>query len=179
MNVAIFGGSFDPPHFAHIEVLKYLIAQNKFDEVWVIPSKKNPLKPTQSRYSDRIKMCQLAFEEINPSIKIIEEEKELTGFTIDLIQHLKKKFPEHHFTFLGGSDLQQEMQQWKDHEELKKQIQFEFFPRPPQPSPFPNISSTEIRQSVKKQLPIDHFVLKAVAEYIRQHHLYQNSYENS
>ncbi len=173
MNIAIFGGTFDPPHNAHIQVLKFLLDEKKYQKIWVIPSPKNPLKQAIAPFEDRYEMCRRAFGNLDPAVQVKDEEKTSTGYTVDLIGHLLKKYPGSKFTFVGGSDLKKELAQWKDSAKLKQWIEFKFLPRPPDPdSPFPPFSSTEIRERIGKNLPVRELVPEEVEKYIREKHLY-------
>lgn len=137
MKIALLGGSFDPPHLAHIQVAAHLLKGGKYDEVWVMPTPKNPFKETSASFQDRLEMCQLAFAPFKDKVRVLSEERELTGYTIDLIKSLKGQYPKNDFTFIAGSDLRSEIAGWKDSEKLKKILSFEFLPRPPDPaSPF-------------------------------------------
>jgi len=176
MRVALLGGSFDPPHLAHIQVLKYLLASGRFDEVWVLPSPQNPLKPASSPFETRLEMCRLAFEGLDRRIQVMEDEGSLSGYTIDLVRHLKQHHPQSDFTFIGGGDLATEIPRWKESAALQGMIAFEFLPRPPQPdSPFAAISATQIREQAKKGLPISDLVPRSVESFIRHHRLYQDA----
>ncbi len=172
-KIALLGGSFDPPHLAHRQVVEYLLKQKNFEEVWIVPSKQNPLKPAGANFQDRLQMCRLNFEDLGERVKVLSEDQELSGYTIDLVKHLKEKFPHVRFTFVGGSDLESELERWKDPEKLKKLIEFDFLPRPPDPdSPFSPISATDIRNRIKNQLSVEKFLTKGVGEYIQKRKLY-------
>jgi nicotinate-nucleotide adenylyltransferase len=173
MKIALVGGSFDPPHLAHTQVLQHLLDSNRYDEIWIVPTTQNPFKTIQASLAHRINMCHLAFDKSGPSVKILEDEKHLTGYTIDLMKYLVQKYPDYQFTFVGGSDLKEEIKKWKDFDQLKKYLNFEFLPRPPDPaSPFLPIRSIEIRDRLKNQLSIHTFVSKDVEDYIQGYHLY-------
>ena len=63
-RIAIFGGTFDPPHFGHIYCILQAKERYALDEVWVIPAHANPIKSTQTSATDRFRMAQLAFENL-------------------------------------------------------------------------------------------------------------------
>ena len=176
MKIALLGGSFDPPHLAHLQVVRYLLSRGEFDQVWVYPTRQNPFKTTETSFEHRLEMCRLAFSEFGDRVQVLDAERRLSGFTIDLVRHLLKSFPEHRFTFVGGSDLQQELPRWKDAETLKGLIDFEFLPRPPDPdSPFLDLSSSEVRQALIAGDPAERFLPKKVAEFVKNKPLYRSS----
>ncbi|HCU24518.1 MAG TPA: hypothetical protein DF383_05830 [Deltaproteobacteria bacterium] len=174
-RIAVLGGSFDPPHLAHRQVVRHLLEREHFDEVWVFPSRQNPLKPASATFEDRLAMTRLALGEYGSRVRVREDESKLSGFTIDLVRHLKAENPSAELTFIAGSDLQSELPRWKDSEELRRLLKFEFLPRPPDPgSPFAAISSTEIRERVRQNLSIAHLVPPEVEDYIRIRGLYSS-----
>ena len=118
-------------------------------------------------------MCRLAFSELAPRAQVRDDERDLSGFTIDLARKLQAEHPGHEFSFVGGADLKEELPRWKDSRALQEALGFVFLPRPPDPSsPFAPIGSTELREKVKKGLPLEGFVPKSVEEYIAANHLY-------
>jgi len=173
LNIAIFGGSFDPPHLAHLAILVHLLEGGRFDLILVIPSGQHPFKQTQANFGDRLAMCEAAFLELGEKIQVLDVERHLSGYTVDLIAYLEELYPDAMLTFLGGSDLKDELSRWKDGDKLQERLRFEFLPRAPAEQSFlPPLSSTEIRERVKNHLPIDSFVPKAVEDFIRKKNLY-------
>ncbi len=173
MRIALLGGSFDPPHRAHRQVLEFLLNSGKYNQVWVLPSLKPPWKDRASSYVQRLAMCHLAFDPLGTRVRVSDEEKTLSGFTIDLIRHLQKKYPKLNFTFVGGSDLQSGLSHWKESETLKKLLEFDFLPRPPDPnSRFLDLSSSQIRERIRNEEHWEDFVEPEVAHYIKTQALY-------
>lgn len=164
-TVAIFGGSFDPPHLGHLGVIKKVLASGLVDEVWLIPNFSHSWKKTIASPDDRLKMCQL-LKDSKVKTCDIEIRRGGKSYTIETVRILKKKYPDHYFYWLLGKDLLKELSKWKDPEALKKEIEFIAFPET-------KISSTLIRERIKKNLPITRMVPKKVAEYIKTHKLYQ------
>ncbi len=125
MKIALFGGSFNPPHLGHQAVVKNLTKSSLFDEVWILPSFKHPFEKKLASFEDRLEMCQLAFKDLGKKIQISTLEKELNspeGYTVDLIHSLLKKYPKHNFSLVIGTDLFQEKSRWKNFEEIEKKV---------------------------------------------------------
>ncbi len=175
MKLAILGGSFDPPHLGHGQIIQYLLQEKGFDQVQVFPSYHHPFKKgLQSAFIHRIKMCHLAFDEVGEKVKVCEDEKSLSGYTVDLITHLKKIYPKFSLTFVLGSDLKKQIKTWKHPEKIKQLCDLLFLARAPaQDSPFMDISSSELRKKIKEGKKTDLWVATPVIKYIKQHKLYQ------
>lgn len=174
MNIAIFGGTFDPPHRAHVQVVQYLLNSKRFDEIWVIPSKNNPLKAKGHDFKQRLKMARLAFGDLGPKVQVRADDENLTGYTIDLVHRLQTEHPKEKFTFIAGSDLREQISQWKDGDHLQKLIDFEFLPRPPHPdSPFLPLSSSAVREKLAAGEDPHGLLPEKVADYVQNGQLYR------
>lgn len=177
MKIALFGGSFNPPHQGHVEVAKSIIDSKKFDELWVLPCLAHAFQKALAPYPDRIAMCRLAFEPLSPKIIVKKTEEEIQntqGWSILTLRYLHQENPQHDFYWLMGSDLIQEKNRWKDFDEIEKITTLYPIPRAGiEISPFPNISSTEIRNKISKCESLADLVPKEVEVYIQARGLYR------
>lgn len=172
--IALFGGSFDPPHLAHRQVVKYLLAQNRFDEIWIAPAVTNPLKDISSPLELRVKMCELNFGDLGSKVRICTAEEFQQAYTIDLIRSLQKKYPSYAFALVLGSDLKTQLEQWKEGKLLQELAEIYWLPRGgEQGSPFLSMSSSEIRELKKREGEWQKFLLASVAEFVEEHQLYE------
>ena len=90
-RIGIFGGSFDPPHFGHLEISKLVIKKLFLDQLYWCVTKKNPLKSkTFFSLSKRIKKSKVLTKKIKKIKVKFFEDKIKSNNTIDLINHLKK-----------------------------------------------------------------------------------------
>ncbi|MBL7684671.1 MAG: nicotinate-nicotinamide nucleotide adenylyltransferase [Deltaproteobacteria bacterium] len=180
MKIALFGGSFDPPHLGHQAVIQWLLEEGNFDEVWILPSFSHPFQKPLSDFNDRLTLCKLAFEQDENQVKVLEIEKEFAPgpvYSIDVVQKLREQFPQTQFSFVIGSDLKIRLNEWKDIETLKRWVDFIFIPRSGfETSPFPKISSTDLRRLFQeKPIPlkkISSLVPEKVLQYILSQGLY-------
>jgi nicotinate-nucleotide adenylyltransferase len=177
MRIALFGGSFNPPHLGHIAIVKDLLASKKFDELWVIPSFKHPFGKELASFEDRITMCHLLYDPLGPKVKISEVEKKINntqGWTITTLRHLIDQFPEHQFSWVMGSDLFRETSKWKDFDEIKKWVPIISIPRAGyEKSKFPEISSTQVRKAIVEGKDMSSLVPPEVMKYIQKKGLYR------
>lgn len=166
-RVAIFGGSFNPPHVGHAAICRWLMELNRFDEIWIIPCFIHPLGKFLIPFDDRLQMCKLAFSKLNLPIKVLEVEKELGGesFTLRTVQHLRKIHPLYRFSFVIGSDVNNEEKLWHRFNMIKELVEIIRVPRG-EKSPIPDVSSTVIRHRIGNGLGYRDLIEPEVAIYI-------------
>ncbi len=188
-KVGVLGGTFDPPHIGHLILAQEAILRLKLKEVNFIPAAYPPHKgcsPIASP-SQRLKMVDLATSE-DPRFKTLDIELRRPGpsYTVETIQELRKAWgPVKEIFFLMGSDSLRELSTWREPELLVKICQVVVAIRPgqspqgrfaqeviPLEMPLIGVSSTQIRERVRKGEPISYLVPKAVEAYIRREGLY-------
>ena len=187
MNIAIFGGRFDPPHIGHWLVARQILEKRPdIKEVWFVPAHKHQWKPILASGKDRLAMLQ-SFTNKVMKVSDVELQREGVSYAVDTIKEIKKKF-NHNIYWIVGSDILLEFSKWEKREKLTELATFLVFPRDPllPPKKLPdgfelitgedlittNLSSTAIRERVKNKLPITHLVPKEVEVYITKHKLY-------
>ncbi len=176
-NVVLFGGSFNPPHKAHRQVVEHLLRSHKFDEVWLLPVYDHPFGKNLPAFKTRLTLCRLLIEGLNHSrvCSIEGSLKKSPSYTIDVIRALKKKYPDIHWTLALGSDCKKDLSRWKNIKQLKKEVSFYFLPRPGfEKSPFRNISSSELREKIRAGKKVSNDLIPAVENCIRQKKLYMD-----
>ncbi len=172
-RIGIFGGAFDPPHKGHIEICRYLLKNNDVDEIWIVPCFKHPYNKEMSPFEDRVTMCKFAFGEFGHKVVVSKLEKQLgeVSYTIRTIEHLTVSHPDHKFYLIAGSDTAKDSVQWKDSGKIRSMIQFITISRGPT-SQVPDISSTDVRDCIKKGKSFKELVTREIAVYIITHGLY-------
>ena len=180
MRIALFGGSFNPPHVAHQFVLSYVLAtaRPRIDQIWMIPTFAHPFAKLLVPYSDRVAMCALAAQPFGASVQVSQIEAELAGesYTVRTVQTLQARHPEHTFVLVVGADLLKEFERWLDWPTLRDLLPQIVVGRKEHAGgdvELPAISSTAIRSRVEKGESIDALVPAAVVDYIRAHGLYR------
>lgn len=191
-NVCVYSGSFNPIHNGHIALAKYLIDRQIVDEVWVIITPQNPLKPSNTLINDnlRLQMARLALEG-RKGIVVSDVEIHLPkpSYTIDTLRFLQSQYPLYGFCLLIGQDNVAIFDKWKSYRQILHDFRVLVYPRSgattteqlkyPEmqlltDAPTVDISSTDIRSRVKSGLPITGLLPDAVAEFIAEHRLYKN-----
>jgi len=102
LSIGLFGGSFNPAHDGHMHVAKCGLRDLNLNHIWWMVSPQNPLKPKQPCYESRVKTVQALG--LPPRMSISHAENEYgTQYTIDLIERLKRAYPNTRFVFLMGA----------------------------------------------------------------------------
>ncbi|MDR1544921.1 MAG: nicotinate-nucleotide adenylyltransferase [Prevotellaceae bacterium] len=188
MKIGIYSGSFNPIHFGHIKLAKYLIDNDLVDEVWLVVSPQNPLKKEADLAEDllRLKMAEIALKgEKKIKVSDIEFHLPKPSYTIDTLNYLQKKYPENEFCLLIGSDNVAVFDKWKNYTEILQKFSVIVYPREGYEqktelyqqmifvdAPKFNISSTEIRERLSKNLHCKEFLPKKIIEFIKNNKIY-------
>jgi nicotinate-nucleotide adenylyltransferase len=112
-RVAIFGGSFNPPHVAHALACALLLSIEDVDRVLVIPTFRHPFAKALAPFEDRLAMCELAMGWI-PGVEVSPVEAELGGEsrTLHTLEHLTNKHPDWRLRLVIGGDILAEAHRW-------------------------------------------------------------------
>lgn len=191
MKIGFLGGSFDPVHFGHLIAAQDVYEQHKLDRLFLVPAAQAPLKPqdVQSTVEDRLAMLELATEwDDRFEISDFELQKGGVSYTIDSVRHFREKFPADELYWIIGGDQLPKMHLWKEVAALAGLIEFIFLERPGHPvkaapsvpglrlhrcdGHLVEISSTELRERVRRGLSLDYFVPHKAIVYIREKGLY-------
>lgn len=202
MNIAIFGGAFNPVHNGHVHLVKELCRANNaddpFDKVILIPTANPPHKSSDGLIDgeDRINMLRLAFEGFdNVEISTIEFESEEKSYTYHTLKKLKKIYPNDDLTLLIGSDQLFNFDKWYKYKGIMKLANVQAITREERQrqavADFLNsnknndlskisvlvakpvvVSSTDVRNRVKNGEDISGLVPPCVEKYIKEHRLY-------
>ncbi len=182
-RVALFGGSFDPPHYAHVLAVAQLAA-GPFDEVWVLPCPSHAFGKEMAPFADRLALCRAAFGNLrNVKVNPVEDRLPKPARTLHTIRALKKLHPDIQFTLAFGADVYGERKRWYRFPEIEKEAAVVYFRRtgcPVARGPewvsdveFGDVSSTRIRSALKTGKPVSRWVPARVAAEIKKRGLYR------
>jgi nicotinate-nucleotide adenylyltransferase len=112
-RIAFFGGSFNPPHVAHVLAVTYALATQDIERVLVVPTFRHPFAKPLAPYADRVEMCERAMAWI-PGVEVSRVEEELGGEskTLRTLEHLQATHPDWSMRLLMGADLLAEAPRW-------------------------------------------------------------------
>ncbi len=155
-TIALFGGSFDPPHIGHIAIVKALVNLKEIDKVIVLPTFLSPFKEKSFlEASKRFKLLTEIFnDENNVEISNYEVRQEQKVPSIKSVKHFLKMYKTIYFVI--GADNLATLSKWKDYEELKELVTFIVASRDKIKIPQgyitldidENISSTKLRKGI-------------------------------
>lgn len=188
MNIGLLGGTFNPPHLGHLLIARQVLDYTDCDAVWFVPGYKHTFHKPAVAAEHRIEMLRLLLVDVQIEkvfINTVEIDHQLDGHTINLLPLLPN---DHQYRFIIGSDQLPTFHFWGEWQSLLRQLPFLVFPRYGYPNEplYPgmsmvndehlvvsNISSTKIRDRVKRGLSIDLFTSLSVEGYINKHSFYQ------
>ena len=178
MRVAIFGGSFNPPHVGHQLVALYVLETAAVDELWFVPCWKHPFDKNLESFADRLRMTELAAAALGARARVSDVEARLGGEsrTILTIKDLQSRHPQDEFLLVIGADLVSELPSWYGSDELLRSVRLLVVGRGGYPGHagviMPAVSSTEIRTRLRTGLSVEGHVPRSVLEYVGEHGLY-------
>lgn len=198
MKIAVYGGSFNPIHLGHKQIIKVLNEKYDFDKILVIPSKISPHKINNSSVTceQRLEMCKLSLIDLkNCEVSDIEIKRDGISYTFLTLNELKIMYPKSELYLICGSDMFLSLLNWKEPEKIFESAKIIGFIRDDEDitvlenykskleskgakveicnATIPPFSSTLIRKAVKQNKKIDDFVDENVADYIKKNGLYK------
>ncbi len=190
MHIGLYFGSFNPIHTGHLIVANHIVENSDIDKIWFVVSPHNPLKDSHSLLNeyDRLHLVQLAIED-NAKFRASNVEFSLPkpSYTIDTLTYLSERFPLEQFSVIMGSDSFQNIQRWKNYEQLLAKYDLLVYKRPGfevadthgarvqlLEAPLLEISSTFIRKQVKAGKSIRYLVPERVWQYIDENGYYRH-----
>ena len=131
-SIGIYGGSFNPVHFGHVGLAKWVIENTDLDELWLMVSPNNPLKPANllAPEGERLAAVSKAVKEI-PHVKASDFEFSLPrpSYTANTLRELQKAYPDTEFTLIIGEDNIAIFDRWREYEFILANFRIFVYPR--------------------------------------------------
>jgi nicotinate-nucleotide adenylyltransferase len=186
-RVALFGGSFNPPHVAHQLVALYVLETQPVDELWFVPTFAHPFGKALADYDHRIAMCELVAAPLGSRVQVSRAEAELaarpgfvTSHTLDLVDHVAAQG--HAPRLVVGTDILHDAAKWHRWADVVARAPLIVVGRAGHPLPpgstatnvtMPEISATRVRDLLaQRSSDVTGLVPGAVLRYIAEHTLY-------
>lgn len=174
MQIAVYGGSFNPPHVAHAMVASWLLWTGLVDEVWLVPVFRHAFEGWHNKslasFEDRLVWCRAMAEDVGPRVRVSDVERHLAvpSYTIETLRALESAHPEHTFRLVVGADALPTLPKWRAWAEIEASfspiiVGRAGYPEVPGSLSFPALSSTEIRRRLEEGLSVEHLVTRRVA----------------
>ena len=132
MKIGIYGGSFNPVHFGHVGLAKWVIENTDLDELWLLVSPNNPLKSAKilAPEQQRLEGVREAIKDI-PGLVASDFEFSLPrpSYTANTLRELQLAYPEHEFTLIIGEDNIAIFDQWREYEYILQNFRIFVYPR--------------------------------------------------
>jgi len=188
VRLAIFGGTFDPIHNAHLAVAREAAVRFALDRVWLVPAERPPHKKrfTHAAYEDRMRMVELACAG-QPHLEASRlEQGTASSYSIDTIERVRARLePADQLFFVIGADAFAEIESWHRWQDVIRAVEFIVVSRPGHDYAVPQgavvdrletidlpVSSSEIRAKLAQgDDRVD--VPAPVLAYIHEHELYR------
>jgi nicotinate-nucleotide adenylyltransferase len=205
MRVALYGGSFDPPHRGHLAVARAAAQAFALDTVLFTPTGLQPLKPhgPSANFADRLAMVELLCASASAPAARFEpstlEQPDASGqpnFAIDTLRKLHQQHPEADLFAISGADSFLDLRRWREPDALLEAAEWIVVSRPGfslrdldslslTPAQRQRVhlldgvavpvSATEIRHRLRAEEDCSDLLTPEVLHYIREHHLYAAS----
>ncbi len=180
-EVALLGGSFNPPHVGHLLAACYVRATQGADAVWLMPTFQHPFGKATVAFEHRVGMCEALAGDHAAWLKVSQVEKDVggEGRTVDTLSHLVARHPDTRFSLVIGSDILKDLPLWKDFARIRELARVVVLYRAGYPAaeavgpPLALVSSTEIRGQLDAGVAPEALVPRAVLDYARRHRLYR------
>lgn len=195
-NVILYGGSFNPPTLAHVNVVKQTIMSGiTFDSLYVMPVYKHAYDKALVPFAERCEMCRLAFSgfqnvHVSELDRVIQTEPH--GSTYMLCKAVLEMFPDTRLTLIVGQDQAEDIgTRWYHGLDLLHMVSVIFFPRAGRPiksveypwlqscmlmdelpENLQSVSSTKAREALRNNTPTEHLLQPEVAGFCKATGLY-------
>jgi nicotinate-nucleotide adenylyltransferase len=182
MKIGLYFGSFNPVHVGHLIIASHILNESSLQKIWFIVSPQNPFKASDSLLNeyDRLHLVQKAIED-DPRMRAVDIEFSLPkpSYTVHTLAYLEEKYPNYEFHLIMGSDSFQNLDKWKNAEQIVSRYPIMIYKREGfevinrmnarievMQAPLLQISATHIRELVRNGKSVKYLVPAIVEEEI-------------
>lgn len=191
-NIGLYFGTFNPIHVGHLIIANHMVEHSDLDEIWMVVTPHNPFKKKSSLLDNhhRLEMVYLAtenYDKLKPSD--IEFKLPQPNYTVNTLAHISEKFPNYNFSLIMGEDNLKSLHKWKNYEAILEDYHVYVYPRISEgiietqfddhskitrvDAPIIEISSTIIRDGIKKGKNIQPLIDTKVWRYVDEMNFYK------
>ncbi len=186
-TIAVFGGSFNPPHIAHVLACLFVAETQAVDEVLAVPCFRHPFDKQLAPFDDRVAMLELALAPLAPRVHVSTIERDIAptdgtpSRTLDTLHALAALRPQAAWRLVVGVDILAERDKWHRWDEIERIAPPLVLGRQGYTAPvelgrlvaLPEISSTEVRARLAHGDDVAGLVPRRVLEYVSRQGLYR------
>ena len=165
MRIAVYGGSFVPPHLGHAMVAAWVLWTDRAAAVWLLPCASHPFDKEMAPFENRLGLCEKLAAVIGGGVSTCSVEHSLPApnYTWDTLCHLADAHTDHVFELLVGADTLQQVHLWHRWVDIADRfgpiiVGRQGYPDRDDAPTFPDFSSTEVRDRLAQGLPVGHLV---------------------
>ena len=191
-KVGLYFGTFNPIHIGHLIIANHMVEYSDLDEIWMVVTPHNPFKKKKSLLDNhhRFEMVYTAteeYEKIKPSD--IEFKLPQPNYTVHTLAHISEEYPNKEFCLIMGEDNLKSLHKWKNYQTILEHHHIYVYPRASAgehnhefknhlkihtiDAPIIEISSTMIRNGIRKQKNIQPLLSKEVWKYLDEMNFYK------
>lgn len=130
-RIGLYGGTFDPPHLAHLVVADRAIEVLSLDELIVMPCGTPPLKASPGATPEqRLEMAGLAFDRPDCTVSDLEVRRPGRSYTVDTLQQLLEERPPADWWLVVGADALADFGRWREPDRIVRLARLAVAQRP-------------------------------------------------
>ncbi|WP_299884466.1 nicotinate (nicotinamide) nucleotide adenylyltransferase [uncultured Lacinutrix sp.] len=192
MNIGLYFGSFNPIHVGHLIIANQLVENSDLDQIWFVVTPHNPFKK-KSTLLDNFQRLEMVYRATKDYTKLKESDIEFNlpqpNYTINTLTYLQEKHPDYQFSLIMGEDNLKSFHKWKNYELILDNHNIYVYPRISKGSidtrftdhnkihkieaPIMEISSTLIRNAIKKGKNVKPLLPEHVWDYLDEMNFYK------
>jgi nicotinate-nucleotide adenylyltransferase len=170
-TIAVYGGSFDPPHVGHALVMAWTLWTRQADQVWLVPTFRHAFEKSLAPFEERLALCRAMAADVHDAVEVLTLEQELPvpSYTVETLRVLRQQNPDADFRLLVGADILRETAKWRDWDVIASEFSpivagRAGYPQVPGAPSFPGISSTALRTRLRTGQSVTGLVTASVCE---------------